>query len=203
MTLQLTNTIETIIENICGQLIAFQQAIATKAEDPGIPTLPEINMQCRLINCIDKLRRYHAKLVKAASSGDEQGNDDIPVLSSAQPMINNTQIAGADEEDAETVAENDLKYGIPHPSVPISEQDFTDYRHLMGTFGNVTDTCTVKFRGRYVNTKWLEYNLFQYTRPKHERRFITDERHAAMGIDYNRLQEKIALYKNRIRNTAA
>ena len=200
MTIQLTNTIETIIENICGQLIAFQHTIATKPEDTGIPTLAEINMQCRLINCIDKLRRYHAKLVKAAVTDDEQENL-MMEMPSVPPLINNTHIA--DTEELEIDTKNDMNFGISNQYIPFSERDFIDYRHLMGTFGKVTDTCTVKFRGRYVNAKWLEYNLFQYTRPFQDRRFISDAQFIASEIDYNGLQEAITLYNNRREYTAA
>ena len=200
MTIQLTTTIETIIENICGQLIAFQQAIATKADEPGIPTLPEINMQCRLINCIDKLRRYHARLVKAAIEEGKQ-EDQMPELSPIHTIMNNAHIA--DREELEQDTENDIEYGMPGQYTPFSPRDFIDNRHLMGTFGKVTDTCMVKFKGRFVNTKWLEYNLFQYTRPMPDRRFIRETQFVASEIDYKDLQEQIVLYKKRIRSTAA
>ena len=203
MTIHLTNTIETIIENICGQLIAFQQSIATKTENPGIPTLPEINMQCRLINCIDKLRRYHARLLKAAMTTDEPENQ-MPKLPAIHPLLNHAQMAGADDPEVmENDTENDMEYGIINQYAPFSPRDFIDNRHLMGSFGKVTDTCTVKFMGRYVNTKWLEYNLFQYTRPFHDRRFIRETQFVASEIDYKDLQEQIVLYKKRIRSTAA
>ena len=50
-----------IADNICIQLIAFQKAIATRPEGEQFPTPQEINLQCKLINCLDKLKKYPSK----------------------------------------------------------------------------------------------------------------------------------------------
>ena len=182
MTTQLTGSIEAIMQSICNQLISFQQQIADREENKGIPTAQEINMQCRLINCIDKLRRHHAGLVKAARAMDvarEEG--------SVAAIINTP------------AAQDDTDSGFIH----LTEEDFRDHKHLMGSFRHVDDNASVRFKGEYVTVKWLEYNLYQYCLPPAERRFMLNARQIAREIDYNDLQQKIREYNGRQESIAA
>ena len=175
MTIQLTGSIEAMLENLFSQILTLQQTILTRDENPGLPTPAEINTQCRLINCIDKLRRYHARLLKEAAAGNS--------LAEVASQLTCTPDAGTPP--------------------PITEQDFIAYRHLIGSFRHVTDTCTVRFRGRYVNTRWLEYNLYQYCLPEDERRFLNDEGQKISEADYASLQQKMKWYKSQSKKMAA
>ncbi len=46
--------------NICNQVIAFQNAIAARDEGQRYPTEKETGLLCKLINCLDKLKRIAA-----------------------------------------------------------------------------------------------------------------------------------------------
>ncbi len=64
--------IETIICNLCLQLIAVQQQILSRTENNGIPSVEELNAQSRLINSMDKMRKMRDKLLKEAA---DEAND--------------------------------------------------------------------------------------------------------------------------------
>ena len=176
MTAQLTGSIEAIMQSICNQLISFQQQIADREENKGIPTAQEINMQCKLINCIDKLRRHHSALLKAASAAARDENARIAAVTEAN--------AGNDEV------------------IRVTEDDFIYYRFFLGNFGHPDENTTIRFKGGYVSIKWLEYNLYQYCLPPEERRFIYHTRQAG-EIDYRDLRQKIRDYNDRQESLAA
>ena len=182
MTPQLTGSIEAIMQNICSQLISFQQQIAEREENKGIPTAQEINMQCKLINCIDKLRRYHSVLAKAARAAEPARAEHSIAANTA------TQATGGNTNNG---------------SFDVTEDDFAVYGSLMGDFGHLKEHTTIRFKGGYVTVKWLEYNLYQYCLPPAERRFILSESQVASEVDYNDLQQKITEYNRRQDSVAA
>ena len=182
MTAQLTGSIEAIMQNICSQLISFQQQIADREENKSIPTAQEINMQCKLINCIDKLRRYHSGLAKAARA--------------AEP-------ARAEHSIAATTATQATGGETNKSSFDVTEDDFAVYGPLMGDFGHLKEHTTIRFKGGYVTVKWLEYNLYQYCLPPEERRFLFNESQVAEEVDYSGLQQKIREYNRAQENKAA
>ena len=190
----LTTTINTLMLNLCNQLIAFQDAIATRTENPGVPNQHEITLQCKLINCLDKLRRFHGRTTKAKK--EKTTNE-----ASTQEFGNETEIG--------IVSDNAIPSHFSHiPShsstlAPVSQQDFTDYKHLLGHFGKLTNTSQIRFRGRYVNAQWLEYNLFQYCLPAPDRRFIHDTQTLLTTINHQTTQERIAEYLKTVGRVAA
>ncbi len=54
------STFELIALNICTQIIAFQNSISGRESGLRFPTLQETGMLCKLINCLDKLRKLAA-----------------------------------------------------------------------------------------------------------------------------------------------
>ncbi len=52
-----------IAGNICNQIIEFQNAIATRAEGSRFPTMQEVGLLCKLINCLDKLKKFTKQTV--------------------------------------------------------------------------------------------------------------------------------------------
>ena len=50
-----------IADNLCSQIIEFQNSIAARGPGQRFPTPQEINLQCKLINCLDKLKKYPNK----------------------------------------------------------------------------------------------------------------------------------------------
>jgi hypothetical protein len=52
------------MNNLCQQLVNVQQHIATREENPNLPTVKEIAMQVRMINAIDKLQKMVTRVQK-------------------------------------------------------------------------------------------------------------------------------------------
>jgi transposase len=194
-------------QNVAAQLISCQQVIA---EGKGTPTLQELNMQTRLINCILKLDTKLTKTEQAdamtafleyvANTNEELGNQLLDIyLAYAQSIekkkANRKQPVKTSKHPETTGNETAT---IPPPlkpeSAPITEQDFKDYKHLLSTTGNITDKHTTRFRGRFVNTRWLQYNLLQYCLPPTERRFIGDARKVLAETDPSVICQQIAQY---------
>ena len=168
-----------VTRNICNQLIAFQEAIATRAENPGVPTRQEIALQCKLINCLDKLRRLQGRTTKAKKENGE----------------NKAVTPGADMDSVNKSIPSHLAHSSHSTAFKeVSEQDFTDYKHILGTFGKLPETSKVRFRGRYVNARWLEYNLLQYCLPATSRQFIADAQTVLSTINHKDTQNKITEY---------
>src|SRR4051812_16448630 len=46
--------------NLCNQVIAFQNAIAAREEGSRYPTEKETDLICKLVNCLDKLKKLAA-----------------------------------------------------------------------------------------------------------------------------------------------
>ena len=75
-----------IADNLCSQIIAFQNAISAREEGQRFPTPQEISLQCKLINCLDKLKKYPNKgQSMQAITGlihfmEEQDDDLAPVM---------------------------------------------------------------------------------------------------------------------------
>ena len=220
--------------NICQQLLAFQQAIATRLENPGVPSIQEINVQCKLINCLDKLRRHSARQAKATyaitdflhfvAKDDENLGEAIydkytlytaknisrkPVIANDKTPSDAVQEALSatslpETQPVKTGNEPETEWESPYiEGAPFSEQDFNDYKHLLGNFGKLYNGSQIKFRGRYVVTQWLEYNLYQYCLPAGQRKFINDAKQILRYIDHKTTQEKIRLYLEQQKNRAA
>ena len=213
--------------SICMQLIAFQQAIATRTDNRGVPNAVEINLQCKLINCLDKLRRHSSRQAKATyaitdflhfvNRDDQQLGDTMFNKYSLYTQKNSSRkTANVQNDSALNIAldtspatnEQEMqpvKTGnkpVNEPP-PISEQDYKDYKHILGNFGKLADNGQIKFRGRYVNAKWLEYNLFQYTMLPAQRRFINDFNTIIKEIDHKQTQDNIKAYLTQLQRAAA
>ncbi len=70
-----------IATNICNQIVAFQNAIASREEGNRFPTMQEVNLLCKLINCLEKLKRFTKQttatqaitgFMRFLSSGDKE-----------------------------------------------------------------------------------------------------------------------------------
>ncbi len=162
----LTESFTLISRNICIQLVALQKAINARDEGHRHPTPQDIAMQHKLIGCLDKLRRLSGEKVSAKN--------------------NRTNLPKKDDERQPSM---DQPQNVTESS-PITEHDFKDYNHLLYTLHSLRDTDTIRFRGRLVNTKWLQYNLLQYCLPPAERKFIGDARRVIAEVNYNETQEK-------------
>lgn len=166
----MAETFAIISRNICTQLIALQKSIDAREEGQRHPSPQDIAMQCKLIGCLDKLRRLSGEKVLA------KVRRPAPQAEQAEPHQEQTTTVQAKEAS------------------PITEQDFKEYKHLLSTFKQLRDTDTIRFRGRYVNCKWLQYNLLQYCLPVADRTFIGDARRVIAEVNYAATQEMAKQY---------
>lgn len=157
-------TIDLIAANLEQHILALQQQIATRPEGQQFPTVQEVNQQCKLINCLIKLRKPAPK---------QSVKDNEP-------------------EQAATAPNVPVTTALSQPvSQKITPNDFKTYGHYLARSGSVGKNGTIKFNGRMVNSRWLEYNLFQYCLPPAERRFIDDARQVIAETDHAAIQSKI------------
>ena len=257
-----------IADNISRQIIALQNQVFAREENHDAPTAVDISMQCRLISCLDKLKKYptRGQSVQAVGSfidfigqqddalseklwefynqfsrqktqvykpwniesghnpfiyappadespaEEETGNQQPEAEPSNSEYIDNQySIANTGNEDAfpEPGRNRRFRYlgtgNQPETEEPVvTEQDYREYKNILtlgskGTFEN----AITKFRGKYVSSKWLEYNLFQYCLPPADRHFINDPQQVINMIDYKHLREKILLHISPGRRKAA
>lgn len=194
---QRQDTCRTIADNLCGQLLAFQKQIAGRGDEV---TAQELSTQVRLVNSILKLdkaigKTQQADVMKAFLEYVANTNEQVGDL------LLDMYMAWADAtENKKPARKQPVKTGnqpeaTPQPekpeAAPITRQDFSDYRHLLNTFGTLTDRHTIRFRGRFVNSRWLQYNLLQYCLPPAERRFIGDARKVLADTDAQDIQQQV------------
>ena len=217
----LISSISLVIENIFIQLLAFQESIAAREEGQRFPTIPELNMQCRLINSLDKMRRYLARM-----QSEKAVTGFLNFVSKQDKALGNTLAEkyaeytsrGKQDKSPEPVQQTEqveqqpvktgneqLVYseGEYREPVPFSEDDFHNYKHHIGQLGDRPNSATVNFNGRQVNARWLEYNLFQYTLPPAERRFIEDVTEAVTEANKRSFHDRTKKYLYDLVNIAA
>ncbi len=51
------DTLAAIALNICNHLLAFQKTIDARPLPERFPTMPELNMLCKMMNCLEKIKR--------------------------------------------------------------------------------------------------------------------------------------------------
>ena len=189
-------TIALITGNICKQLITFQQAILTRQENNSLPTAQEISFQCKLINMLDKLRRLNAK---------GKANEAIEAFMKFAGAKNGSAAAPPPRANAGNKTGNVVETKSPEKTQPppLTEQDFRDYRHLLGNFGKLTDNARIKFRGTHVNALWLEYNLAQYCQSPADRKFIHDAQQVIKSVERSDTLEIIRRHQAKPLSAAA
>ena len=176
-------------ENLCRQLLAFQQAIMTREENKGVPTLQELTMQGRIINYLDKLRRFNGRRGVA-----KKDNTPLP-----QP------VKTGKEPENKTAAASAMPVVVEKAKVPppVSFEEFEQYKNIIGNnrFSHILDRLDLG--SRTVNLRCFEYNLFQYMLPVEERRFIDNEVTFRVTIDHTEMQDKIRQHLDQLQNNAA
>ena len=224
-----TNTIAQIASSLCQQLIAFQQSIMTRAELPGIPTLQDINLQGRLINMLDKLRRYQGKgqannaltgFMHFVAGSDENlvgllfdkyaeytekkntGNRS-PKTDETHSESTSSALSGSVPEPVKTGNTPEINSQMRNPVPIITEEEFRDKKHMLARFDGILPDSRVIFRNGYVNAMWLEYNMLQHFLPVDERNFIADAEDVIKHIDHKATQAKIRQYLNGQMDVAA
>lgn len=99
-----------VATNLCSQLLALQASIANREENPNIPTMQEVNMQVRLLGCLDKLQKFAAREEKAAQATAAA----TPVSNIQSPPISES-FAAANQHLLDVNNEQELEEKIDHP----------------------------------------------------------------------------------------
>ncbi len=177
--------IGTIAQKLCNQILAFQLAIESRSEGQQYPTSQEANQQHKMISCLLRLVKQPVKPRKEQGSTSE---DQTALQSWAKAV----------KAIMEDKAPDVLHPGSAAPvrrqvSNVITPRDFEQYGHQLGkkSFAHLSDKATIKFNGRYVNAKWLEYNLSQYLLPLEDRHFIEDAREVIELLRHNKNEGQI------------
>ncbi len=198
------STFELIALNICTQIIAFQESISKRESGLRFPTLQETGMLCKLINCLDKLRKLAAPfrnqqamkgfLAFLANDDAELGKivaEKFKAFNGAdqpatqQPNDTIEQIQNIQQQQPEKPTKTfHTPFSNGEVSVeliqenfePVTESDFKEYRsRLFEVESGCTTYDSALYKSGTCNKRWLEYNLFQYLLPVEQRAFIREQ----------------------------
>ena len=78
----------------------------------------------------------------------------------------------------------------------VLKEDFEEYGRMLtnGTFENRHNHHMIPYKGKNVNIRWLQYNLFQYCLPLEERRFLQSAGDVMDYMDIDAMQKIIKEY---------
>ena len=161
---------QSILDSFCSQLAALQNNIATRPEDPGMPTEKDITMQVRLMSCIDKMSKVIARLAKEAAKREEETS------ATEQPEPPVYQVAATQSQP------------------PLPAETLQDCRYILNLYENISDYEQIQVRGKKVDTMWLMYNVLQSCRPAGERRYIADQYAFHRAVNKDALRQEVAAY---------
>ena len=197
------------------QLRAYQLTIAEREEGES-PTTADVQLQCKMLNVLLRISKhgYHTP-------------DAIPdflqyIFSQDEALgkeLTKHYLAYTEEEHRSEIPPEDWEVQdevpvTPAPPVvtasmpaqepaPFSEQEFKQNKQLIKSLKDVPVSHTTRFRGRFVNSRWLQYNLFQYCLPQQQRRFIGDARMVLAEVDHAALQQHIKAHFDQQQTKAA
>lgn len=169
--------ITALAEIVITQITSIHTNIMSRGEGQQYPTQQEVNMEVRLINSLDKLRKL--AIFFAKQPGSEIVNTPAQPLSPASG-------ASAPATNAE-----ERRQGPEDP--PLSEQEQHEYSFLIKDYSTYPGSSTIEFRGKTVSRWWLTYNVFQFCKHK-DRHFIHDEQHFRQTVDINKLKLDMNMY---------
>lgn len=134
---------QAILDSFSQQLATLQQSIANRTENPGLPTEKDINMQVRLMSCIDKMSRVIAREAKEAAK------------QTARPLVVKEQEQAITPPSAP---------GRQYDLHPLSEEVLSANVHLLDNYRDIAINDKLIVCGRRVNKMWFVYNVFQLYR---------------------------------------
>ncbi len=116
------DTLTTIAQNICNQLLAFQNTIEARPPQERYPSAPELNMLCKMLNCLEKIKRMQkaatpARLLQSfltfVKQNDETTGKKLKALLSAFT---------AGEAEKNTTSADEMPYNTAPQTYQESEQ---------------------------------------------------------------------------------
>ncbi len=218
--------IAVISTNMLQQIIALQEVINSREPQQRFPTMQEAGLLTKMITALEKLKRFLAppkqpstERVTARNKRNKQAE------TAASEVSGNAQFAADEETPASrTKSNNKPANETPVPQIaadgydplipslqkalatfdpedvrfPIEEHEFSDYQHLFDNMRS-DERHTTMVKGYEYNTNWLQYNLYQYCLPLHERRFFYNEARYHQRIGHENVMWLIGEYLRRKR----
>ncbi|MBC7552945.1 MAG: hypothetical protein H7257_03090 [Taibaiella sp.] len=137
--------IDTIADNICLQLVEFQNHIA--AREPGMcfPDAKEVETMRKLITCLEKLKKIAAPVTPEKGPKEHSNFDDSTTHKQTSKAVSIIPPAAN---------------SYMNLAQPVTPEDFEVYGNLVWEW---TPACspTTNFKGENVSSEWLQYNLYQ------------------------------------------
>ncbi len=216
-----TDTLAAIAQNMCNHLLAFQNTIEARPPQERYPTQPELNMLCKMMSCLEKIKRMQKAVAPTriltnflafvrqannevaptvasllSSFAAEKNLPDAPDKAGQQlpKTSKSTEDTPAPQQAASMIfpqPDPALLAGSPAP--PISLADYTTHQNVLLQL-NASPTETTELNGRKYNTNWLQYNLYQWCLPPEKRKFHYNEQRYARDIDHSGIRKEIGRY---------
>jgi hypothetical protein len=174
----MTINITALAEIVVTQITSIHASIMSREEGQQCPTVQEVNMEVRLINSLDKLRKLAIFFAK---------QDAAATTPAPAPVAHTGPLPSGAKWDTDIPKKY---HGLGDPP-PFDNNEFNDvYNHLLADYDNVPEDSTITFRGTTVSRWWLIYNLFQNC-VEENCYYIQDERRFRQMIDIHKLKQSM------------
>ncbi len=201
-----TALVELISANMLQHIITLQQAINSREPNERFPTTQEMALMSKMITGLEKLKRFLApprkeQAEKASTRTRSRKSHSTDLAGALLPSLTNNEyspVGTPDEDEPTEVLSPALQQAIANydPEAvrfPILEHELGDYEFLFDdTRRDRNHTTMVK--GHEYNSHWLQYNLYQYCLPLHERRFYYNPARYHQEIDHGNTSWMIQKY---------
>ena len=184
-----TSLLETITNNLCMQIMAFQQSIQAREAGSNFPTIDETNQLVKLVNILNKLYKQQATdaVDKAFQRFARFVKNNDPAMATAMGALFQQFTGGTPAPVNEQPT--------PAPAVeepPLTDEEFQATKHLLSRQNLLADKqATTPFRGREANTNWLQFNLFQKVMPPDAQNPYMYENKYHYSFDHNAMRNLI------------
>lgn len=195
-----TNIPESIADQFCKQLTAFQFTIECRGEDLCFPSPQELNMQTKMINNVIKIKKHNAtdyvsiamkRFLKFIAATDKQMAKTVDALYAQFSSGNGSSDAKNTADNSPLQPTPDTPELTPAQELNVSLQDFKENEQKLLNYALGNEHSKILFQGRYVNKYWLEYNLTQFTLPSLQRKFITEANFRYTWHERHQIEEQI------------
>ena len=196
-----------IADNLCTQLLTYQNASFGRSEAERMPTPLEINMHTKLISNILKIKKFNATdhIAKFMTTFCRfiSKNDKVQAKTVAAMFAD--FIDGTLTEQQQQPADTPVKNPMPEPGPlpedalkteirPYTYGHFDQYKYLLEDYRSGNRDTTIRLGDKEYNKQCVEYNLLQFTLPEESRKFILDPGEYHRLIDHEQTIKQIERY---------
>jgi len=197
-----------IADNLCTQLLTYQNAIFARPEAERMPTTLEINMQTKLISNILKIKKFNATdhiakfmttFCRFISKNDKEQAKTVAAMFA--DFIGGTMTEQQQQQPADTPVKTPRPEPGPLPEDalkteirPYTYGHFDQYKYLLEDYRSGNRDTTIRLGDKEYNKQCVEYNLLQFTLPEESRKFILDPGEYHRLIDHEQTIKQIERY---------